>query len=195
MDCDLVTLHRAFHANNSAVAPMQLRLLRLILGLTALGWIVCIVGVFASWPQVNTIAQGLGAKPIAYDPMLDYWLRMICGAFTLVGIGISQWRSGRESSPRPSRGLAGSWFWRVTSCWSPACAWASGRFPFTAMSRHASSAGRELCFCRVTRNRNRFSLHIFPTIHPASSPATGNFRCGGTTTVAQTAQFGPSTFG
>ena len=28
----------------------------------------------------------MGAKPIAYDPMLDYWLRMICGAFTLVGI-------------------------------------------------------------------------------------------------------------
>jgi hypothetical protein len=46
---------------------------------------VCIVGVFASWPQVNTIAQGMGAKPIAYDPMLDYWLRMICGAFTLIG--------------------------------------------------------------------------------------------------------------
>lgn len=26
------------------------------------------------------------SKPIAYDPMLDYWLRMICGAFTLVGV-------------------------------------------------------------------------------------------------------------
>jgi len=64
---------------------MQLRLLRLILGFTTLGWIVCIVGVFASWPQINTIAQGMGAKPIASDPMLDYWLRMICGAFTLVG--------------------------------------------------------------------------------------------------------------
>jgi hypothetical protein len=64
---------------------MPLRLLRLCLILSALGWIVCIVGLFASWPQINTIAQGLGAKPIAYDPMLDYWLRMICGAFTLVG--------------------------------------------------------------------------------------------------------------
>ena len=28
----------------------------------------------------------MGAKPIAYDPMLDYWLRMTRGAFTLVGI-------------------------------------------------------------------------------------------------------------
>ena len=64
---------------------MPLRLLRLFLAFTAFGWGVCIVGVFASWEQVNCIASGMGAKPIAYDPMLDYWLRMICGAFTLVG--------------------------------------------------------------------------------------------------------------
>lgn len=65
---------------------MHLRLLKFFLIFSAIGWIVCIVGVFASWPQVNAIAQGMGAKPIAYDPMLDYWLRMICGAFTQVGI-------------------------------------------------------------------------------------------------------------
>jgi hypothetical protein len=64
---------------------MRLRLLRLFLFFSAIGWGVCIVGVFASWPQVNGIAQGMGAKPIAYDPMLYYWLRMVCGAFTLVG--------------------------------------------------------------------------------------------------------------
>lgn len=65
---------------------MPLRLLRLFLLFSALGWGVCLVGVFASWPQINSMAQGLGAQPIAYDPMLDYWVRMICGAFTLVGI-------------------------------------------------------------------------------------------------------------
>ena len=65
---------------------MQLRLLRLFLVFAALDWGVCIVGAFASWPQVNCIASGMGAKPIAYDPMLDYWLRMICGAFTLIGL-------------------------------------------------------------------------------------------------------------
>jgi hypothetical protein len=65
---------------------MKFRLLRFFLAFSAIGWLVCIVGVFATWPQVNSIAQGMGAKPIAYDPMLDYWLRMICGAFTLVGI-------------------------------------------------------------------------------------------------------------
>jgi hypothetical protein len=29
--------------------------------------------------------QGMGARPISYDRMLDYWLRMTCGAFGLVG--------------------------------------------------------------------------------------------------------------
>ena len=65
---------------------MPLRLLRLFLVFSAFGWGVTVVGVFASWPQVNSIAQGMGAKPIAYDPMLDYWLRMISGAFTLIDL-------------------------------------------------------------------------------------------------------------
>ena len=65
---------------------MQFRLLRLFLFFAAIGWLVCVVGMFASWPQVNSIAQGMGAKTIAYDPMLDYWLRMIYGAFILVGL-------------------------------------------------------------------------------------------------------------
>jgi len=64
---------------------MPLRLLRLFLGFAAFAWGISVVGVFASWPQVNSIAQGMGAKPIAYDPMLDYWLRMAAGAFTLIG--------------------------------------------------------------------------------------------------------------
>lgn len=65
---------------------MSLRLLRLFLAFAAFGWGVTVVDVFASWPQVNCIAQGMGAKPIAYDPMLDYWLRMISGAFALIGL-------------------------------------------------------------------------------------------------------------
>ena len=65
---------------------MQLRLLRLFLGFTAFGWGVSAVGVFVSWPEAEKLLEGLGAKPIAYDQMLDYWLRMTSGAFTLVGI-------------------------------------------------------------------------------------------------------------
>jgi hypothetical protein len=64
---------------------MPLRLLRLFLGFAAFAWGISVVGVFASWPQVNELAQGLGAKPIVFDPMLDYWLRMAAGAFALVG--------------------------------------------------------------------------------------------------------------
>ncbi len=29
--------------------------------------------------------EDFGAKPIAYDRMLDYWLRMASGAFALIG--------------------------------------------------------------------------------------------------------------
>lgn len=39
------------------------------------------------WETAAGALQGMGAKPISYDPMLDYWLRMASGAFTLVGSG------------------------------------------------------------------------------------------------------------
>jgi hypothetical protein len=64
---------------------MHLRFLRLFLGFAAFAWGISVVGVFASWPHAAEMLQGLGAKPIAYDPMLDYWLRMAAGAFALIG--------------------------------------------------------------------------------------------------------------
>lgn len=65
---------------------MHLRLLRLFLGLAACAWGISVVGVFLSWPVAMQALEGLGAPPIAYDRMLDYWLRMAAGAFTLVGL-------------------------------------------------------------------------------------------------------------
>lgn len=65
---------------------MKLRLLRLFLGFSALAWGVSFYGAFASWTAAEAALQGLGAKPIAYDPMLDYWLRMASGAFGLIGV-------------------------------------------------------------------------------------------------------------
>jgi hypothetical protein len=59
--------------------------LRLFLGFSAIAWGVSVFGVFLSWPSVVNALQGLGAQPIAYDRMLDYWLRMAAGTFTLVG--------------------------------------------------------------------------------------------------------------
>jgi hypothetical protein len=66
---------------------MQMRLLRLALGFAALTWGVAGVGVFLSWPKAVEAMQQLGAQPVAYDPMLDYWLRMASGAFALIGCG------------------------------------------------------------------------------------------------------------
>ena len=64
---------------------MHLRLLRLFLGFAAFAWGISVFGVFLSWSAATEALQGLGAQPIAYDRMLDYWLRMAAGAFALVG--------------------------------------------------------------------------------------------------------------
>ncbi|HSH93232.1 MAG TPA: hypothetical protein VK968_03735 [Roseimicrobium sp.] len=64
---------------------MHLRLLRLVLGFAAVAWGVSVVGVFASWSDAMELLQGLGAKEVRHDPMLDYWLRMASGAFALIG--------------------------------------------------------------------------------------------------------------
>lgn len=64
---------------------MKLRLLRILLGFSAFAWGVSVFGVFLSWPAAENALEGLGAQPITYDRMLDYWLRMASGAFTLVG--------------------------------------------------------------------------------------------------------------
>jgi hypothetical protein len=62
-----------------------LRWLRVFLAFSALAWGVSWVGVFLTWSGAVTALQGLGARPIEYDPMLDYWLRMAAGAFGLIG--------------------------------------------------------------------------------------------------------------
>lgn len=64
---------------------MRLRLLRLFLGFAAFAWGISVVGVFMSWSAAEHALEGLGAHPIAYDPMLDYWLRMASGAYALIG--------------------------------------------------------------------------------------------------------------
>ena len=63
------------------------RLLRVVLLFCSFAWGISVFGVFLNWDSAARALEGLGAKPIAYDPMLDYWLRMASGAFTLVGVG------------------------------------------------------------------------------------------------------------
>ena len=71
---------------DTVIDTSMLRLLRIFLGVSAFAWGISAVGVFVSWSQAEQMLEGLGAKPIAYDPMLDYWLRMASGAFALVGV-------------------------------------------------------------------------------------------------------------
>lgn len=63
---------------------MKLRLLRIFLGLAAITWGAAIPGVFLSWDSAVSAMEGLGAQPLKYDPMLDYWLRMATGAFGVI---------------------------------------------------------------------------------------------------------------
>ncbi len=65
---------------------IKLKLLRLILLFSGFAWAVSVAGVFLPWKDAASLLEGLGAKSIEYDPMLDYWLRMASGAFTLVGL-------------------------------------------------------------------------------------------------------------
>lgn len=64
---------------------MKLCLLRFALFASAIGWGVSLFGVVLPWERAEALLEGLGAKPVPHDPMLDYWLRMASGAFALVG--------------------------------------------------------------------------------------------------------------
>ncbi len=72
--------------NRKSEHQIGLRLLRIVLGFAAFAWGVSVFGVFLNWDSASQALQGLGARPINFDPMLDYWLRMAAGAFTLVGV-------------------------------------------------------------------------------------------------------------
>lgn len=61
------------------------RLLRLILLVAALGWGISILGVVLPWSAATAGLYGLGASEISHDPMLDYWMRMAGGGFSIVG--------------------------------------------------------------------------------------------------------------
>lgn len=64
---------------------MYQRLLKLILLVAAFGWGISILGVLLPWSIATAGLSGLGAGPIPHDPMLDYWMRMVGGGFTIIG--------------------------------------------------------------------------------------------------------------
>lgn len=73
------------------MAPFGRRfLLRYFLGFSALGWGVCLAGVFT--PAVTAFdllayVGGIDPAAVSADPMYDYWLRMAASVFAFVGAG------------------------------------------------------------------------------------------------------------
>jgi hypothetical protein len=63
-----------------------LRILRLGLLLSSIGWGISLIFTFSSWKSVSDQLYGMGAGKIEYRPMLDYWLRMASSAFGGIGI-------------------------------------------------------------------------------------------------------------
>lgn len=64
--------------------------LRCFLGYAALGWGICIVGVFTPASTAFDLLEyvgGIDPTPLLADPMYDYWLRMASSAFAFIGIG------------------------------------------------------------------------------------------------------------
>lgn len=72
--------------NPMKIMPRKFFLLRLFLVTGAFGWGVSVLMIVAPWGIAAEALYGLGAAKIQYCPMLDYWLRMAAGAFTMIGI-------------------------------------------------------------------------------------------------------------
>ncbi|MCK5805477.1 MAG: hypothetical protein KAI66_21780 [Lentisphaeria bacterium] len=65
---------------------MYTRLLRLLLLVAVFGWCISILGVLLPWSVATAGLNGLGAGEIPNDPMLNYWMRMAGGGFTMIGV-------------------------------------------------------------------------------------------------------------
>ena len=64
-------------------------MLHFFLGYAALGWGICVAGIFA--PSKATFellgyVGGIDPAPLMADPMYDYWLRMASSVFTFIGV-------------------------------------------------------------------------------------------------------------
>jgi hypothetical protein len=63
-----------------------LMILRLLLVCGGFGCFISIFGVVMPWSAVAEQLEGMGAKELGADPMLNYWLRMQSGANTFIGL-------------------------------------------------------------------------------------------------------------
>ncbi|MGC4016672.1 MAG: hypothetical protein QM755_19470 [Luteolibacter sp.] len=77
-------------------------MLRLVLLFSACGWGISFWFTFVPWAVAADQLEGMGARLLRYDPILDYWLKMASSAFGCIGIAsaLACWR------PRVFEGVA-----------------------------------------------------------------------------------------
>jgi hypothetical protein len=63
-----------------------LRTLQTGLLFSTVGWGISFYFTFTSWGAASYQLYLMGANPIQYDPLLDYWLKMASAAFGCIGI-------------------------------------------------------------------------------------------------------------
>lgn len=77
------------HAHPKSLIPKSLkwlRVLRLGLLLSSIGWGISFIFTFSSWDSASDQLYAMGAGHIEYRPLLDYWLKMASAAFGCIGI-------------------------------------------------------------------------------------------------------------
>jgi len=67
-------------------SPGWLRMLRLGLLLSSIGWGISFVFTFSPWGSASDHLYLMGAERIPYQPLLDYWLKMASATFGCIGI-------------------------------------------------------------------------------------------------------------
>lgn len=67
-------------------SPGWLKILRIGLLLSSIGWGISFFFTFASWAAASDQLFLMGAGTIEYNPLLDYWMRMASSAFGCIGI-------------------------------------------------------------------------------------------------------------
>ncbi|MCW1887034.1 hypothetical protein OKA04_20015 [Luteolibacter flavescens] len=65
---------------------MPLRILRLGLLVSSIGWGISFLFTFAPWSTAADQLYLMGADRIHYQPLLDYWLKMASATFGCIGI-------------------------------------------------------------------------------------------------------------
>jgi predicted neutral ceramidase superfamily lipid hydrolase len=69
-----------------AKGTLKYAALRFALLLGGLGWSISFAFTFSSWQTSTDLLYGMGAKPIEYQALLDYWLKMASALFGCIGL-------------------------------------------------------------------------------------------------------------